>query len=101
MKQEFPLPVSPNETHRPYAQKPPACRFVADAAVEPCANDMQFCFTHGALQSKQQAIIEQRWMIDAIIVPDERIANAAQLQQAISVRIVSGQTRDFKAQHNP
>ena len=61
---------------------------------------MQFGFAHGALQTKQQAIVEQRRMIDAIIVADERIGDAAEIEQAIPVRIVSRQTRDFQPEHD-
>src|SRR6266446_879600 len=100
MEQYFAILFSPNEAHRYSATKLAACRLVADAAVEPGANDMQFCFTHRALQAQQQAVVEQCWMIDPILVTDERIGNAAQLQQAIPVRIVSGQTRDFQSQDN-
>jgi len=47
-----------------------ARRFVANAAVQASANsanDVQLSFTHRALQTKQQAIIEQRWMIDSVV----------------------------------
>src|SRR5215510_12329313 len=66
MKQDLAVLFSPNEAHRQSATQFAACRFVADAAVEPGADDMQLGFTHRALQSEQQAIIEQRRMIDTV-----------------------------------
>src|SRR5690348_4896048 len=39
-------------------------------------------------------------MIDAIIVADEGISDATQLQQAIPVRIVSRQARDLQSEYD-
>jgi hypothetical protein len=40
MKQNFPILFSPKEAHRQAAAQFPTRRLVADAAVQPCANDM-------------------------------------------------------------
>ena len=77
MKQNFAILFSPNEAHRQSAAQFPASGFVADAAIEPGANDVEFGFAHRALQAKQQTIVEQSRMIDAIVVANESIGDAA------------------------
>ena len=39
-------------------------------------------------------------MIDPVAVADQRIGNAAQIEQAIPVGIVARQARDFQSQHD-
>src|SRR4051794_8642798 len=39
-------------------------------------------------------------MIDAIVIADESIGDAAQLQQTIPVRVVSGKTGDFQSEND-
>jgi hypothetical protein len=61
---------------------------------------VQLGFTHRALKTEQQAVVEQRWVIDAIVIADERIGDAAQFQQAIPIGIVSRQAGDFQSEHD-
>ena len=98
MEEDFTILFSPNEADRQTATQFPASGLVADAAVEPGANDVQLRFAHRALEAEQQAIVEQRRMIDAVVVADERVGDAAQFQQAIPIRIVPRQARDFQSE---
>jgi hypothetical protein len=56
------------------------------------------CFR--SIQSEQQAIVEQRGVIDAIVVADEGIGDAAQFQQTIPVCIVSCESRNFQPEND-
>ena len=49
MEQNFAIPFSPNEAHGQSAAQFPASGFVADASIEPGANDVEFGFAHRAL----------------------------------------------------
>jgi len=43
-------------------------------------------FAHRAFQAQQQAIIEQRWMVDAIAVANESIRYPNSFEQAYTSR---------------
>src|SRR6266478_1182892 len=98
MKKDFTILFSPHETNRQPATQFAASRFIADTAVESGTNDMEFSLGHGPLQSEDQAIVKKCWVIDTIIVSDESVGDATQLQQAIPVGIVAYQTRDFQTE---
>jgi hypothetical protein len=53
------------------------------------------CFR--SIQAEQQSVVEQRRMIDAVVIADERVGDAAEFQQSIPVSVVPGQTRDFQS----
>ena len=55
---------------------------------------------HGALETKQQSIVEQGRMIDTIGIADERVGEAAEIKQAIPVGIIASETGDFEAEHD-
>src|ERR1700722_6724901 len=100
MKQDFTILFSPNETDRQAAPQFAAGGFVANAAIEAGANDVQLGFAHGAFQAQQQTIVKQRRVIDSIIVADQCVGDAAEFQQAIPVGVVASQARDLQAQND-
>jgi hypothetical protein len=61
---------------------------------------MELGFAHRAFQAQQQTIVEQRRVVDAIIVADQCVGDAAEFQQAIPVGVVAGQARDLEAQND-
>src|SRR5258706_16384439 len=77
-----------------------AGRFVADATEQACAQYVQLCFGHGALESQYQAVIEQSWMVYPVGIADERVRQSAQIQQAVPISIVARQPGDFQTQHD-
>jgi hypothetical protein len=54
-----------------------------------------------SIQAEQQPIIEQCRMIDTVVVADERVGDAAKLQQPIPVSVVPGEARDFQSENDP
>ena len=60
---------------------------------------MQLGFAHGALEPEQEAIVEEGGMIDAVGVSDQRIGEAAQLDEAMPIGVVARQARDLKPKH--
>ena len=92
--------LTPDEPYGKAAAQFTARRLVADAAKQARAQDMQLGLAHGALETKQQSIVEQGRMIDAVGIADERVSEATEIKQAIPVGIVAGETGDFEAEHD-
>src|SRR5215468_2604188 len=59
---------------------------------------MEFGLTHRTLEAEHQSVVEHGRMIDAVGVADERVGEAAQIEQAIPVGVVAGETRDLEAE---
>ncbi len=91
---------APDEADGKAATQLAAGRLVANSAVEAGAQDMQLGFAHGALEAEQQAIIEHRRMIDAIGIADERVGEAAEVEQAIPIGIVAREAGHFETEHD-
>src|SRR6185312_2277059 len=54
---------------------------------------------HGALEPEQEAIIEEGWMIDAICIADQRVGEAAEVDEAVPIGVVARQARDLESEH--
>ena len=50
--------------------------------------------------SSIEKISEHRRMIDAVGIADERIGEAAEIEQAIPVGVVTGEAGDFEPEHD-
>src|SRR2546429_1655622 len=55
MKTNFAVLFSPNEANGQTATQFPACGFIANSTLEPCAKNVQFRFRHDALQSEHRS----------------------------------------------
>ena len=77
MKENFPVVLTPNQSHRQAAAQFAPSGLVANASIQPRPQDMQFGFGHGALESEQQPVVEQSRVIQAVLVADERVGDAA------------------------
>ena len=63
----------------------PAPDLVQQSALHARLKHVQLGFPHRALQSQQQAIVELRRIVDAVLDEDARIGVGAQLQQAVPI----------------
>jgi hypothetical protein len=52
---------------------------------------MQLGLAHGAFEPKQETIIEQGRMIDAVSVTDQRVSEPGEIDEAVPVGIVPSQ----------
>jgi len=77
-----------------------AAGLVQDPALQPSPQHVQFCFAHGPLQAQQEAIVEVRWVIDAVFIKNERVGERADLQQAVPIGGVSRQAGNFQTKHD-
>jgi hypothetical protein len=49
---------------------------------------MQFDLAHSALEPGQEPVVEQRRMINAVGVADQRVGEAAQINEAVPVSLL-------------
>jgi hypothetical protein len=59
----------------------------------------QLGLAQGAFETQQQAIVGLANIIDALVIDDDGVHQAAQVQQVVPVAIVARQARDLDAQH--
>ena len=91
IEQHLPIGLAPEETDGQAAAQFAAGGFVANAAVQAGANDVQLGFAHRALETEQESIVERPRMIHPVVVANERIGQAAQFQQTIPIGVVARQ----------
>ena len=100
METNLTIGVTPDEAYGQAAAQLAAGRLVADATVEPGAQDVEFGFAHGALQAEKQAVVEQARVIDAVGVADQGIGETAEIEETIPVGIVAGEPGDLETEHD-
>ncbi len=77
-----------------------AARLVQDPALQTCPQHVQFGLAHRALEPEQQAVVEVRRVVHAVLVADQRVGQRADLQQPMPVHRVARQARDLQAEHD-
>ena len=100
MEPDLALLLSPDEADGQAAAQGAALGLVANAAVEPLAQDVQFGLGHGAFEPEDQAVVEQGGVVDAIGIGEQGVGDATQVEEAIPVRVVARQARDLEAHHD-
>ncbi len=98
MKEHLAVRIPPHEARRQAASQLAALRLVANAAVEPGPEHVQFRLAHRAFEPEQQAVVESGRMIEAVAIADQRVGEAREIDQSMPVRIVAGEPRDFEAE---
>jgi hypothetical protein len=78
-----------------------AARLGQDAALQPGADEVQLGLAHRAFEAEQQPVVEVGGIVEPVLVADQRPRQRADLQQPVPVSVVSGQSRDFEAEHDP
>ena len=63
--------------------------------------EVQFGFTHGALESKQEPIIEIGGIVETVLIENQGVAETTDLQEPMPVATVAGQAGDFQPDHQP
>jgi hypothetical protein len=101
MEAHLAILLTPHEAYGEPAAQLAACCLVADAAEQACAQHMQLGLAHGALQAKQQSIVEHGRVIDTVGITDERVGEAAEIEQAIPVGVVAGEAGDLETEYDP
>ena len=61
---------------------------------------MQLGFAHGSFETEQQAVVEVRGVIEAILIEDESVGQGADLQQPVPIRRTAGEPADLQSHHH-
>jgi hypothetical protein len=86
---DLPVGLAPDQADRQAAAQLAAGGLVLDAALQPGPQDMQLRFGHNAHQPQDEPVGEQRRMVDAVGVGDQRVAHPGQVQQPVPRRVVA------------
>jgi len=100
VKADLAVLLAPEEADRQTATQFAASGFIADPAEQASPQDVQLCLAHGSLQAEHQPVVEHRGVVDPIGVADQSVSQAAEIEQAVPVGVVAGQTRDLQAEHD-
>ena len=80
----------PTETHRNRNPQLSAAGFLTNRLKRPLSNEAPFIFTHLALQSEQQPVIQKAGVIDPIRIDQNGPHHPAELDQVVPVTAVAG-----------
>ena len=100
VKADLAVLFAPDEAHRETATQFAPRRFVADAAEQASPQDVQLGLTHRAFQAEHQSVVEHCRVVDPIGVADQSVGQAAEIEQAVPIGVIAGQTRDLQAEHD-
>ena len=100
MEPHFAIDLTPDEPDGKGATQLAASGLVANSTDEAGAQDVELGFAHGALEAEQQAVIEHGGMIDAISVANERVGEAAEIEQTVPIGIVARETGHLETEHD-
>jgi hypothetical protein len=101
MEEDLAVLLPPDEPDRQATPQFPPRGLVADAAVQPGADHVEFRFGHCPLQAQQETVIEEPRMVQAVLIADQGVADAAQVQELIPVGVVAGDAGDLDRQDQP
>jgi hypothetical protein len=62
---------------------------------------VKFRLRHGSFQPQEQTIVEVLEIIDPVGIHDKRFRQAAKLEQALEVRGIARQARNFQPENRP
>ena len=62
---------------------------------------MQLGLAHRSFEAEQQTVVEQRRMIDAVGVPDQRVGETGEIDEAVPIGVVAGEPRHLETEHEP
>ena len=91
MEAHLAVGIAPDEADRQTSAEFAACCLVANAAVEAGSQHMQLGLAHGAFEPKQETVVEQGWMIDAVGIADQRVGEPGEVDEAVPVGIVASE----------
>ncbi len=100
MEPDLAFVLAPDEADRQATAQGAARGLVANAPVEPRAQDVQLRLTHGAFEPEDEAVVEQRGVVDSVGIADQGIRHGAQVEEPVPVGVIARQARDLKAEHD-
>ena len=67
----------------------------------PLPQESQLELAHRSFEAQQQSIVEQPWIVDAIVVNDQRLRHSAEIDPLVPIAIIAGQARSLQGEHGP
>ena len=98
---DLPVGLAPDQADRQAAAQLAAGGLVLDAALQPGPEHVELRLGHDAHQPQDEPVVEQRRMVDAVGVGDQRVAHPGQVQQPVPGRVVPGQPGGLQRQDDP
>jgi predicted RNA methylase len=99
VKEDLAVGLAPHKPNRQPPAQLAAPRLAALSAIQARPQHMQFGFGHRAFQPQQEPVIEQRRMIEAIGIGNQRVGEPGQFNEPVPVGVIACQARDLQAQH--
>ena len=78
-----------------------ALRLVPAAAEQAVAHRNQFILTHGAFHAKEEAIVAVQGVVDAVLVAQQGVEDAADVDEAMPFGIRPRHPAELQPQHDP
>ncbi len=69
--------------------------------LEAGTEEMQLCLRHLGLHPKQEAVVEIRRIVAAVLVDDQRAGQGTDLDQAVPIGVGPRQARGLQGEHGP
>src|SRR5262245_65322700 len=98
MKQNLAVGFTPHEAHGQDTPQLATCGLIANAAVETGTQHMQLRLAHRSFEAEQQTVVEQCRMIDAVGIPDQRVGEASEVDEAVPIGIVARKARQLETE---
>jgi hypothetical protein len=91
--------IAPDEANGQATPELAAFCLIANATVEACTQDVQLGLAHSSFEAKQQAIVEEGGMIDAVGIADQRVGEAGEIDEPVPISVVASEPRHLEAEH--
>ena len=88
IEEDLALVLAPDQPDRQRLAQLPALGLVADPALQPRAEHVQFGLAHRAFEPEQQPVVERPGVIQPVAVADHGVGHAAQIQQSVPVNVL-------------
>ena len=88
--QHHPFVLVINQPNRQEHLQFTALGFAVETADQTRLEHVQLRFTHRALESEQQPVVEVGRIIEAVFIEDQRVGERANLQQMMPIGAVAG-----------
>jgi hypothetical protein len=89
MKADLAILLAPYESDRQSAAQLATGGLVTNATIETSTEHIKFGLAHGALEPEQEAVVEERRIIDAVGIADQGVRESGEIDEAVPFSIVA------------
>jgi hypothetical protein len=77
-----------------------ALRFVPAATEQAVPQGHQFVLAHGAAEAQKETVVAVQGIVHGVLVAQERVEDAAHVNELVPIRVGPRQTAELECQHN-